>query len=75
MIEPAATDVNRSGEFTLIDFAIDAWYYGDKAVDTDKTKYDANHDGNGTIDDVDLSQIVKKFLITQIILQINKLTY
>ncbi len=58
MIEPATTDVNRSGEYTLLDLGIDAWYYGDVASSTDTSQYDADQDGNGTIDDFDLSQIV-----------------
>lgn len=55
-------DVNRSGEFTLLDLAIDAWYFGDKAEDTDTTKYDADVVTDGIIDDADLSEIVAQIL-------------
>ncbi|PYG84980.1 hypothetical protein LY28_03438 [Ruminiclostridium sufflavum DSM 19573] len=55
-------DVNRSGEYTLLDLGIDAWYYGDVASATDTLQYNADQDGNGTIDDVDLSQIVMEII-------------
>jgi hypothetical protein len=55
-------DVNRSGEFTLLDLGIDAWYYGDAAADTDTSKYDTDVVENGTIDDADLSRIVEEML-------------
>lgn len=55
-------DVNRSGEYTLLDLGIDAWYYGYAATDTDTTLYDADQDLNGTIDDTDLSDIVNQIL-------------
>ncbi len=61
-IVPFTSDINRSGEFTLLDLAIDAWYYGDAVADTDTTKYDADIVKNGTIDDDDLSEIVKQIL-------------
>jgi hypothetical protein len=55
-------DVNRSGEYTLLDLGIDAWYYGDVASATDNSQYDTDQDGNGTIDDDDLSEIVRQIL-------------
>jgi len=55
-------DVNRSGEFTLLDLGIDAWYYGDAVVNTDTSKYDTDVVENGTIDDADLSKIVEEML-------------
>lgn len=55
-------DVNRSGEFTLLDLGIDAWYYGDAAVDTDSSKYDADVVENGYIDDDDLNEIVRQMM-------------
>jgi len=54
-------DVNRSGEFTLIDLAIDAYYYNDfESVDT--SKYDADVVIDNKIDDLDLSAIVSEIL-------------
>ncbi len=55
-------DVNRDGKFTLIDLAIDAYYYGINTIDTDTTKYDADVIPDGRIDDADLQQIVKLIL-------------
>ncbi len=56
------SDVNRSGEFTLLDLGIGAWYFGDLAKDTDTTKYDADVFVNGTIDDNDLLEITNQIL-------------
>jgi hypothetical protein len=55
-------DVNRSGEFSLVDLAIDAYYFGDLASNTDKTKYDADVVIDGNINDTDLSTIVSNML-------------
>lgn len=55
-------DVNRTGEYTLLDLGIDAWYYGVAVADTDTTKYNADQIINGTIDDEDLSEIVAQML-------------
>lgn len=55
-------DVNRTGEFTLLDLAVDGWYYGDKAENTDKTKFDADVVENGMIDDDDLGEIVNQMI-------------
>lgn len=38
--KPSSNDINRNGNFSLIDLAIDAYYYGVDADETDKTKYD-----------------------------------
>jgi fibronectin type 3 domain-containing protein len=62
LVEEKTKDVNRSGEFTLLDLGIDAWYYGDAAANTDISKYDADVVANGTIDDDDLAEIVKQIL-------------
>ena len=56
------SDVNRSGEFTLLDLGIDAWYYGANAEDTDTSKYDTDVVLNGKIDDSDLLEIVEQML-------------
>lgn len=55
-------DINRTGTFTLLDLAIDAWYYGTKAEDTDSAKFDCDVVINGTIDDSDLMAIVTAML-------------
>lgn len=55
-------DVNRTGEYTLLDLGIDAWYYGDAVENTDTSKYDADQIINGTIDDDDLTEIVTQIL-------------
>ncbi len=62
LITVQGKDVNRTGDFTLLDLAIDAWYYGDTAANTDTTKYDADVVVNGNIDDADLSVIVTEML-------------
>ena len=56
-------DVNRTGEFTLLDLGIDAWYFGDAAASTDTEKYDADVVIDGTIDDLDLAEIVAQMLL------------
>lgn len=58
----AVKDVNRSGEFTLIDLGIDAWYYGMNAADTDLTRFDADVVVNGKVDDDDLASITQSIL-------------
>lgn len=55
-------DVNRTGKFTLLDLGIDAWYYGMKADETDKSKYDCDVVVDSNIDDFDLSSIVVAML-------------
>ncbi|WP_326514174.1 Ig-like domain-containing protein [Clostridium intestinale] len=55
-------DVNRTGDFTLIDLGIDAYYYGKNVADTDKTKYDADVISNGVIDDADLAEIAEQMI-------------
>ena len=55
-------DVNRSGEYTLLDLGIDAGYYGVDASQTDSTKFDADQIMNGKIDDNDLASITQSIL-------------
>lgn len=55
-------DVNGSGEFTLLDLGIAAWYFGYAVEDTDTSKYDADVVENGIIDDDDLTEIVRQIL-------------
>lgn len=61
-IENPRNDINRDGQFTLVDLAIDAYYYGMNVVNTDTTKYDADIIPDGKIDDADLQEIVKQML-------------
>ena len=58
----ADADVNKSGEYTLVDLADDAFYYGKNASDTDTTKYNADQNSDGKIDDLDLSYVVSQIL-------------
>lgn len=55
-------DINRDGKFTLIDLAIDGYYYGMNVNETDNTKYDTDIISDGKIDDTDLKEIVKHIL-------------
>lgn len=55
-------DINRDGKFTLIDLAIDGYYYGMNVNETDNTKYEADIISDGKIDDTDLKEIVKHIL-------------
>jgi hypothetical protein len=58
-------DVNKSGEFSLVDLAIDGYYFGEVASNTDKTKYDADVVIDNNIDDKDLSAIVNQILVNK----------
>jgi hypothetical protein len=57
-----SADVNKSGDYTLVDLAIDSYYYGDAAADTDTTKYNCDQNSDSKIDDKDLSYIVTEIL-------------
>lgn len=58
-------DVNRTGEFTLLDLGIDAWYYGKTEENTDLSKYDADTVDNGKIDEEDLKAIVTEIIVNK----------
>ena len=60
-VEPVK-DVNRSGEFTLLDLGIDAGYYGIDASQTDSTRFDTDVVADGVIDDNDLTSITASIL-------------
>ncbi len=64
-IEVGGKDVNRTDTFTLLDLGIDAYYFGFNATDTDTTKYDADLDSNGKIDDGDLTSITESILLNK----------
>jgi hypothetical protein len=55
-------DVNMSGEYTLLDLAIDAAHFGELGSTVDPTKYAANQVGDDTIRDEDLLFIVSRML-------------
>lgn len=55
-------DVNKNGEFTLLDLGIDGWYNGMNAADTDTTNFNADVVADGKIDDNDLAEITKGIL-------------
>ncbi|OXM84621.1 fibronectin type III domain-containing protein [Paenibacillus rigui] len=56
-------DVNRTGEYTLLDLAIDGYYYGELASNADPSKYDANQAGDEYVKDEDLVYIVNQMLL------------
>ncbi|WPP40372.1 cohesin domain-containing protein [Paenibacillus hunanensis] len=60
--KPSFLDVNRSGEYTLLDLSIDAFYFGLTAADTDKTLYDADQTEDNQVGDDDLVYIVNQML-------------
>lgn len=55
-------DVNRTGDYTLLDLAIDGYYYNMNVLDTDIAKYDADQDINGKIDGADLIYVTNQIL-------------
>jgi uncharacterized protein YjdB len=55
-------DVNKNGEYSLLDLALDGYFYGMNASETDTQKYNADQDENGKVDDVDLTTIVNEML-------------
>ncbi|MEC0229308.1 fibronectin type III domain-containing protein [Paenibacillus alba] len=55
-------DVNKSGEYTLVDLAIDAYYYGQLASNADPVKYNVNQAGDEYVADDDLVFIVNQML-------------
>ncbi|WP_342477462.1 cohesin domain-containing protein [Paenibacillus sp. FSL H7-0350] len=57
-----ATDVNKSGTFTLVDLAIDARYFKYFAPDVDPVKYNAQQAGDEYVNDDDLLFIVDQIL-------------
>ncbi|RED86221.1 cohesin domain-containing protein [Cohnella phaseoli] len=55
-------DVNRTGEYTLVDLAIDGFYFGKTVAQTDLSKHDADQVEDGIVDDNDLVFIVNEIL-------------
>lgn len=55
-------DVNHSGEYTLVDLAIDGYYFGRVAADTDTINHSADQILDGNINDDDLVYIVNQML-------------
>ena len=57
-----ATDVNKSGQYTLVDLAIDAKYFQNLAANVDLIKYNAQQAGDEYVNDDDLLFIVDQML-------------
>ncbi|MBB6022465.1 hypothetical protein HNR77_003562 [Paenibacillus sp. JGP012] len=57
-----ASDVNKSGEYTLVDLAIDAKYFKYLAADVDPSKYNSQQAGDEYVNDDDLLFIVEQIL-------------
>lgn len=55
-------DVNRSGEYTLLDLAIDSYYFGKLASNADPMIYNANQAGDEYVTNEDLVFIVNQML-------------
>ncbi|WP_018883474.1 cohesin domain-containing protein [Paenibacillus massiliensis] len=55
-------DVNHSGEYTLVDLAIDGFYFGRAAADTDTINHSADQVVDGNVNDDDLVYIVNQML-------------
>ncbi|MDU5950047.1 MAG: cohesin domain-containing protein, partial [Paenibacillus macerans] len=55
-------DVNRSGEYTLVDLAIDGYYFGKAVADTDTARHSADQVIDGYVNDEDLVYIVNQML-------------
>ncbi|WP_051289930.1 cohesin domain-containing protein [Paenibacillus massiliensis] len=55
-------DVNHSGEYTLVDLAIDGFYFGRAAADTDTINHSADQVVDGNVNDADLVYIVNQML-------------
>ncbi|WP_246061828.1 cohesin domain-containing protein [Paenibacillus oralis] len=60
--EAPLVDVNKSGEYTLVDLAIDGYYYGKAAADTDTVLHNADQIIDGYVNDGDLVYIVSQML-------------
>lgn len=65
VIVKGISDVNRTGEFSLLDLGITAWYYGLNVQDTNTIDYDTDIVSNGFIDESDLSTIVEQILLNK----------
>ncbi|MGZ7445361.1 cohesin domain-containing protein [Paenibacillus sp. TH7-28] len=63
VVAPAILDVNKSGEYTLVDLAIDAFYFGNAVADTDTVNHQADQVIDDTVNDDDLVYIVNRMLI------------
>lgn len=55
-------DVDRSGEYTLVDLAIDGYYFGRSVADTDTTNHSADQMLDDNVNDDDLVYIVNQML-------------
>ncbi|WPP41200.1 hypothetical protein SK066_22000 [Paenibacillus hunanensis] len=55
-------DVDRSGQYTLLDLSLDAFYFGMNAADTNKDLHDADQTEDDKVGDDDLTYIVDQIL-------------
>ena len=55
-------DVNRSGQYTLVDLAIDGFYFGKAVAETNTTLHNADQVEDGYVNDEDLVYIVNELL-------------
>ncbi len=60
--KPRFLDVDRSGQYTLLDLSLDAFYFGLSADDTNKDLYDADQTEDNKVGDDDLTYIVDQIL-------------
>lgn len=60
---PLLIDVNKSGEFTLLDLAIDARHFGKDPKLAELQKYNTDIVVNSTIDEADLLEIAQQILL------------
>lgn len=60
--KPRFLDVDRSGQYTLLDLSLDAFYFGMNAADTNKDLHDADQTEDDKVGDDDLTYIVDQIL-------------
>ncbi len=60
--KPRFLDVDRSGQYTLLDLSLDAFYFGMNAADTNKDLHDADQTADDKVGDDDLTYIVDQIL-------------
>ncbi len=60
--KPRFLDVDRSGQYTLLDLSLDAFYFGMSAADTNKDLHDADQTEDDQVGDDDLVYIVNQIM-------------
>ncbi|MEC0181979.1 cohesin domain-containing protein [Paenibacillus peoriae] len=61
-VKAPIVDVNRSAEYTLVDLAIDGYYFGKAVAETNTTLHNADQVTDGYVNDEDLVYIVNEIL-------------